>query len=143
LTRPTQLGNNTGVPARKTLAAVLLLITAMVPELVWATAHLLEHDGHSHEAEESRHGTTHWSALAEILVHGHQHREGTSEHEHRLLPSPSIRQEAPRHVQAPAIIASAILQGEPSLLASNSPARPPLPAGSSPPLLHLLCVLLI
>ena len=113
------------VRVRKTLAALLLLLaTGMVPELAWAVHGLHHHDDHGHEAE-----------LAEVLAHGHEHPEGTPEHEH------SARQDPPKSAQAPAAALLEVRTGE---VRGTSPGwQPARLAGPSPPLLHLLCTLLI
>ena len=128
------LGHNAGVRVRKTLAAAcLLLAAAMGPGLAWAGAHV-HHDGH--EADSAR-------ELAEVLVHGHEHREGTPEHAHSLLPSPAIRQDAPGSAPVPGVVLEA-RTGEARSLSAPSPAwQLPRLDGPSPPRLHLLCTLLI
>ena len=131
---------------RGALSALLLLLltVATVPELVWAQAHLLEHDGHHHEAEAAGQAKVHWLQLVEIVVHGHHHPEGTPEHDHRLLPSPPVRQEAPRHVEQLGVRLAGIPAGEPSPVPASAQTQPAARlAGASPPLVHLLCVLLI
>lgn len=118
------------VRVRKMLAALLLLATVMAPGLVWAGAHVHHHD---HEADSAR-------ELAEILVHGHEHPEGTPEHEHSILPSPPIRQDAP----ASAPVAEVPLESPACEISGTASGwQPPRLAGPSPPLLHLLCTLLI
>lgn len=119
---------------RKMLAALLLLATVIAPEVVWAGAHVLDHHGHGHHADSDR-------ELAEVLVHGHEHPEGTPEHEHSVLPSPPIRQDAP----ASAPVSEAALLESPAreISGTSSGWQPPRLAGPSPPLLHLLCTLLI
>lgn len=120
---------------RKTLAtALLLLATAMAPEVVWAGAHVLEHHGHGHHADGDR-------ELAEVLVHGHEHPEGTPDHEHSVLPSPAIRQDGP--ASAPVSEAAPLERPACALSGTASGWQPPRLAGPSPPLLHLLCTLLI
>lgn len=123
------------VRVRKTLvAALLLLATAMAPEVVWAGAHWLDHHGHGHEADSAR-------GLAEVLVHGHEHPEGTPDHEHTLLPAPAIRQDDLK--SAPV---SGVTPLESPAYAVSGTAfgwQPPRLAGPSPPRLHLLCTLLI
>ena len=122
------------VRVRKSLAAAfLLLASAMGPGLVWAGAHVHHH---GHEADSAR-------DLAEILVHGHEHQEGTPEHEHSLLPSPAIRQDAPGSAQVSGVILET-RTGETRSLSTASPAwQLPRLDGPSPPRLHLLCTLLI
>jgi hypothetical protein len=123
------------VRARKRLiAALLLLAIAMVPELVWAGTHWLDHHGHGVEADHAR-------ELAEVLVHGHEHPEGTPDHEHSVLPSPSIRQDAP--ASAPVSEAAPLESPACALSGTASGWQPPRLAGPSSPRLHLLCTLLI
>jgi hypothetical protein len=124
------------VRERKTLAAAfLLLAAAMAPGLAWAGAHFHEHR-HGHEAESAR-------ELAEILVHGHEHQEGTPDHEHSLLPSPAVRQEAPQSAPVSEVMLET-RTGETRLLSAASPVwQPPRLDGPSPPRLHLFCTLLI
>lgn len=101
----------------------------MAPGLAWAGAH-----SHDHEHGSAR-------ELASILVHGHEHQEGTPDHEHSLLPSPANRQDAPRSVWHTGV---ALLSGETCPLSGTSSAwQPPRLAGPGPPILHLLCTLLI
>ena len=130
--------HNAGVRVWKTLAAAfLLLAAAMAPGLALAGAHFQHHDhGHGHEADSAR-------ELAEVLVHGHEHQEGTPKHEHSLLPSPALRQDAPGSAQVPEVTLEA-RTGETRSLSVASPAwQPPRLDGPSPPLLHLHCTLLI
>lgn len=114
-------------------AAFLLLAAAMGPGLAWAGAHV-HHD--DHEADGAR-------DLAEILVHGHEHQEGTPDHEHSLLPSPAVRQDAPGSAQVPVVVLET-RTGETRSLSAASPAwQLPRLDGPSPPRLHLFCTLLI
>lgn len=103
---------------------LLLLATAMAPEVVWAGAHMLDHHGHGHDADSDR-------ELAEVLVHGHEHPEGTPDHENSVLPSPAVRQDAP----ASAPVSEAALLESPARLRLATPAaRRPQPAASPSPL---------
>jgi hypothetical protein len=123
------------VRVRKTLAAALLLLaTILAPEVVWAGAHALNHHGHGHDADSDR-------KLAEVLVHGHEHPEGTPDHEHSVLPSPAIRQDAP--TSAPVSEAAALESLACEISGTASGWQPPRLAGPSPPRLHLLRTLLI
>lgn len=118
---PAQVGHNADVPRKTLAAAFLLLATAMAPGFAWVGAH-----------------------LAEVLVHGHEHQEGTPDHQHNLLPSPAIRQDAPRSAQPPAAALLETWPGEIRPLSGTfSSWKPAGPAGPSPPILHLLCTLLI
>src|SRR5215210_1461030 len=121
----------------KTLsAAFLLLVATMGPGLVWAGAHF-HHHGHGNEADSTQ-------DLAEVLVHGHEHQEGTPDHEHSLLPSPAVRQDAPRNAEVSGVAPLEAGTGETrSLSGSSSAWQLPRIAGPSPQLLHLLCTLLI
>lgn len=125
------MGNTSRVPLRKGLAAALLLLaTAALPQLLWMGAHGLAHHEHAEEAEQS--------TLAKILVHGHEHEEGVPDHEHHLLTSPLLRLHTPQDLQAPDFSALALLkapEAERHLLSSR-----PCPrwgsirlSGSSPP----------
>jgi hypothetical protein len=128
-----RLGHNAGVRLRKTLAAAfLLLAAAMAPGLAWAGAHVHHHD---HEAGSAR-------ELAEVLVHGHEHQEGTPDHEHSLLPSPAVRQDAPKSAEVSAVLLEAGT-GETRSLSRISVWQLPWLDGPSPPILHLHCTLLI
>lgn len=113
---PAQVGHNAGVRVRKTLAAALMLLAiAMAPGFAWVGQH-----------------------LAEVLVHGHEHHEGTPDHEH------SLRLDAPRGAQAPAAVLLEVRTDQAGSLPGTSFAwQPPRPAGPSPPILQLLCTLLI
>jgi len=125
------------VRVRKTLAAAfLLLAAAMGAGLVWAGAHC-HHYGHGHEAGSTR-------DFAEVLVHGHEHQEGTPDHEHSLLPSPAVRQDAPRNAEVSGVAPLEAGTGDNLSLSGTSSAwQLPRIAGPSPPILHLLCALLI
>jgi hypothetical protein len=120
------------------LAALLLLAIAMVPELVWAGTHWLDHSRHGHEADSARNLTRN---LAEVLVHGHEHSEGTPDHEHSVLLSPAIRQDAP--ASAPVSEAAPLESPACEISGTASGWQPPRLAGPSPPRFHLLCTLLI
>jgi hypothetical protein len=112
-----------------------------MPQLLVLGAHAFEHHGH----EESRAGyNAEWPGLAHALMHGHEHEEGVPEHEHHLLPSPPVRPDAPRDLQAPALAYLEVMDAG-HLLLSSSPQRweETRLSGSSPPRLHLLCTLLI
>lgn len=126
---------NPSVPGRRTLTAAFLLLTALsVPALAWVGAHLLQHHEHHDETAE----------LAEILVHGHRHQDGVPDHEHELVPAAPVRPEAPRDLQAPAAAALETPENGSLPLAGARPWRGRIrPPGSGPPLLQLLCVLLI
>ena len=76
-----------------------------------------------------------------VLVHGHEHPEGTPEHEHSLLPPPPIRQDAP--ASSPVSEAAALESPACEISGTASGWQPPRLAGPSPPLLYLLCTLLI
>lgn len=130
------------MPLRKSLAtALLLLVAAAIPQLLWVGAHALGH--HEHGEEAAGHGVE-WANLAKALVHGHEHGERIPDHEHYLRPSLPLRSDPPQDLQAPAM----------SSLAAPEPGHVPLSSargwrgetrlsGSSPPRLHLLCTLLI
>ena len=122
------------VRVRKMLAALLLLATVMAPELVRAGAHALDHHRHGHDADSDR-------ELAEVLVHGHEHQEGTPDHEHSVRPSPPIRQDVPASV--PVSEAAPLESPACEISGTASGWQPPRLDGPSPPLLHLLCTLLI
>jgi len=128
---------------KKLATAFLLLAVATMPTAVWAGTRLLQQHGYGCEAEHARHDPG-LIELAEILVHGHQHREGTPDHQHNLLPSPPIRQEAPRCLQVSGVVSSDAPTEEAPLFSGTASAwQLPWRAGSSPPILHLLCSLLI
>ncbi|MFP5286186.1 MAG: hypothetical protein ACLGI9_10655 [Thermoanaerobaculia bacterium] len=128
--------NNPRVLLRRPLAAALLLATvAAMPLWLWLGAHALEHHGHAGE---------HAAGLAMALVHGHEHEDGVPDHEHRLLPAPSLRPDPPRELQT-AALASLEMPGAERLTLSGllpGSSRTAL-SGPSPPRLHLLCTLLI
>lgn len=109
----------------------------MAPELVWAGAHSLDHRGHGIEANSDRH-------LAEVLVHGHEHQEGTPDHEHSLLPAPAIRLDAVKGAEVAEVAFLKNPAGQAPLLSGNFSAWSiPRLDGPSPPILQLLCALLI
>jgi hypothetical protein len=141
LTAANRMRNNRCVQIRKPLAAALLLMTFAALPLLWLGAHALEHDGHAEEATGSG---VEWSDLAKILVHGHEHAEGTPDHEHYLLPSPTLRPDPPRDLQVPAVASLEALNPESFLLASARSRHDELRVSpQKPPLRHLLCALLI
>lgn len=124
---------------RKSLAAALLLLTVAALPLLWLGAHALEHHGHAEEATGSE-----WPDLARILTHGHEHAEGTPDHEHYLLTSPSLRPDPLRDLQVPAVTSLKAPETERLLPSSTRPWQGGIRlSGSAPPLLDLLCVLLI
>lgn len=131
--------NNPLVLFRRRLAASLLFLTLSAIPGLWLGAHALGAHGHTDEA-----AGVEWSALAQALVHGHEHADGTPEHEHRILPSTYLRPEPPpRDLQAPVLAAlqAPVADGLPL---ANARRRDGLrPPGSSPPPLQLLCTLLI
>jgi hypothetical protein len=135
------MGHNPRVPFRKPLAAALLLLAvAAMPLWLWLGAHALEH-GHAETA--AGHGTE-WAGLAKALVHGHHHPEESPDHEHHLLPSPPLRPDPPQDLQAPSMAFQPAPDPGHVLLSSANPWRGEIRlSGSSPPRLHLLCVLLI
>lgn len=105
-----------------------------MPHLLWLGAHALEH----HE-----HGDEEWPEHARVLVHGHEHPEGVPDHEHDLVPSPPLRQDPPRELQAPDVASLEAPAPARLQLAGDRPWRRVGLSGSSPPRLHLLCTLLI
>ncbi|HEX6903852.1 MAG TPA: hypothetical protein VF789_29345 [Thermoanaerobaculia bacterium] len=124
-------------PRKRLFAVLLVLAFSAAPELLWLGAHALAH----HEHAAGHH--TEWPELAKILTHGHQHAEGEPDHEHNLVPSSPLRQAPPRDVQALAVASPVHLQASP-LLSRSFPSFTRIePSGASPPLLDLLCVLLI
>ena len=141
LTQRMRMRHNPSVPTRKRLAAALLLLAAaMMPQWLGLGAHAL---GHLEHADDAAGHHAEWSELAEALVHGHEHGEGVPDHEHHLLPSPTLRPDPPRDLQAPGIAAlEAPKAGQ--LLPSAHPWRDEIrPPSASPPRLYLLCTLLI
>jgi hypothetical protein len=131
----TLVRNNARVMRRLLSASLLLVVAAALPQWLWLGAHVFAH--HDHAAGDT-------VALAKALVHGHEHEEGVPDHEHHLVPSPSLRQDTPRDLQAPVL---AFLESPETGNLPFSIAVPPrdrirLP-GSGPPQLHLLCTLLI
>lgn len=131
-----QVRNNPRVLLRRLLAAALLLVaTAAMPLWLGLGAHVLGH--HEHDAG-------HAAGLARALVHGHEHEEGVPDHEHRLLPTPSLRPDPPQELHTPTA-ASLEAPGVERLALSGlhrGSSRTAL-SGASPPELHLLCTLLI
>lgn len=128
----------------KLAAAFLLFALTLAPGLGWAAGRLLAHHHDGAEGEAATHGPRALTELAEVLIHGHQHPEGVPDHEHHLLPSPPA---GPQPLRIFGALTSALSQAakfEPALLA-RAPALAPVPrlAGPSPPLLLLLCTLLI
>jgi hypothetical protein len=132
------------VRVRKTIAVTLLLLaTAMVPGLVWAGEHWLHYSEHRPEAGIARN-------LAEVLVHGHEHSEGTPDHDHNRLPTLAVRHDASlRHDASKSFqVSEAALPESPAVGPSSLPEisrtwQLPRLDGPSPPRLHLLCTLLI
>ena len=124
---------NPRVLLRRPLAAVVLLIAIAMP--LWLGAHVLAHREHVGEPT---------AGLAKALVHGHEHEKGVPDHEHRLLPAPSLRPDPPRELQAPAIASLEAPGLEPlSFSGPQSGSGRTGLSGPSPPILHLHCTLLI
>jgi hypothetical protein len=145
LTPRGRIRHNPPVLLRKPLAIASLLLAIAVLPLLWLGAHAFDHHAH-HEHHE--HPEAEWTEAAEILVHGHGHAEGTPEHEHHLQKSPLLRQLAPPDLQEPAQVPAVAAPGSPGMERSlRSGARPGEGgirlSGPAPPLLDLLCVLLI
>ncbi|HKI04927.1 MAG TPA: hypothetical protein VKK31_23310 [Thermoanaerobaculia bacterium] len=139
------MGHNPAVPLRKPLAAALLLLAAAVmPQLLWLGSHALLHHEHASDAAGHRAHDAKRSELAQVLTHGHGHSEQVPEHEHHVRPSPPLRADAPREIQAPGV---ASLEAPNSGYLLPSSTRPwqgeTRLSGSSPPRLQLLCTLLI
>jgi hypothetical protein len=130
---------NPHVLVRKRSALLVLFTVLALPHLFAPDAYAFALQGHAHGTDDAE-----WSGLAQALVHGHAHQDGVPAHEHHLLPSPTLLMHV---LQAP----------QPALSALKTPGpEGPVPAasraweqkrweptGSSPPLLHLLCTLLI
>ena len=142
---PPPMRNNRAVPHRKQIAAALLLLAAAaIPQLLWMGAHAPGHHEHDGHAEDAGGHDAEWAALAESLVHGHEHGEDVPDHEHHILPSPIFRPDPPQDLQAPAIASLEAPEAEHLLLSSAHLRRDRIElSSSSPPRLHLLCTLLI
>lgn len=132
---------------RARLFVLLLLVASFAaPELVWAGVHALEHHG-EHGAPDDHTAPPGPEAAAALgaLLHGHAHPDNVPGHDHEVTNAPPLRLD-PRSpaVQAGALAASgAALAALPAEKAARA-VRPAAPAGASPPpLLHLLCTLLI
>lgn len=151
MTARTGLRHTPGVPLRKPIALVLLAFAAaMVPEVLWLGAHVLaDHHHHHATGATETHDQTHETRCAEVaaaIAHGHGHGEGVPEHEHDLVLPPALRHDSRFEIlRAPAVTDLA-----PPVAAPPSPAaresfgaRPSGLTGSGPPLLALLCTLLI
>lgn len=127
---------------QKLAAAFLIFALTLAP--AWAASQLLAHHHDGAEAEGATHGPRTHTELAEALIHGHPHPASVPDHEHHFLPSSPVGPQPLRTFGAPA---SALPQApalEPMLLAPTSAlARAQRLAGPSPPLLLLLCTLLI
>lgn len=131
------------MPLRKPLAAALLLLAAAaLPQLFGLGVHALRHHGHGKGA--TGYGAE-WSHLARAVVHGHEHGEEIPDHEHHLLPSPPLRLDVLRDLQVPSSFA--FLEAPDTghrLLSGVHPLREKKGlSGPSPPILHLVCTLLI
>jgi hypothetical protein len=136
LTRPVR--HNPGVMLHRLLAAALLVLAfGAVPELLWLGAHSVgHHEHHEHSADRPE--------LAKALFHGHEHAKGEPEHEHHPVPSSPVRHDPPQEAGVPDIASSAVAEpARPQLASTASWQETVWPSGSSPPLLHLLCTLLI
>lgn len=142
---PPPMRNNRAVPHRKQIAVVLLLLAAAaIPQLLWLGAHASGHHEHDGPAEEAAGHDAEWAALAESLVHGHEHGEDVPDHEHHLVPSPVFRPDPPQDLQTPATASLKAPEVEDVPLASARLWRDRTESSSSsPPRLHLLCTLLI
>ncbi|HYN20561.1 MAG TPA: hypothetical protein VE078_06350 [Thermoanaerobaculia bacterium] len=128
---------------KKVAIAVVLLAVMTVPAAIWAGVQLLPQHVHELEAGHAHHDHG-LSDLAEILVHGHEHREGVPDHQHNFLPSPPVRPVLPLDLQTPGIASLQTLDTATVLLPGVQAWSGEIGlSGSSPPRLHLLCTLLI
>ncbi len=137
--------HNRTVVLRQKIASVLLLASlTLVPELAWAGAHFVEHH-HGIDSADSRHEHLDLAVLVEALLHGHHHPGEVPDHDHPvLLFSSSVRPQAFRGLASPIPAAPQAATIVPHALARASavPSRA-RSSGPSPPLLLLLCTLLI
>jgi hypothetical protein len=129
---------------RKEAAALLVCILGLAPAMTWSGALWLEHHGHGHGIAHGEDAHPGWDDLLTVLVHGHQHRAGTPDHEHDLLPSTEGAQKRSRDLSSPGIASPESFPAISAALPRRAPAVAALArSGSSPPRLHLLCTLLI
>ncbi|HSN89404.1 MAG TPA: hypothetical protein VL025_21755 [Thermoanaerobaculia bacterium] len=123
------------------LLTLLLLAAWVAPGLPWLAAHAVLHDHHHETAD---HGAAdHHGMAMEALLHGHAHPDGVPRHSHELVTAAPVRPEsAPELRVAVAGLPSNPLPAPKTAVAWM--ARPADPPGADPPpLLHLLCILLI
>lgn len=122
-------------------AVTLLLLAAwMAPGLPWLAAHAVFHHDHDHGTAE--HGAVEAAAVAAIL-HGHAHPDGVPAHGHEVVTAAPARPDSAPEVRAavPGIASNPLPAPR---RASSWRARPDSPPGADPPpLLQLLCALLI
>lgn len=120
-------------------AVTLLLLAAwMAPGLPWLAAHAAFH--HDHEAAEHE-------AVEEVavraLLHGHAHPDRVPRHGHEVVTAAPARPDSAPEVRAAAPGISSSPLPAPRMAASWRARPSDLPGSDPPPLLHLLCALLI
>lgn len=118
-------------------AVTLLLLAAwMAPGLPWLAAHAVFHD---HETAD--HGAADHDMAVEALLHGHAHPDGVPRHGHELVTAAPARHESAPELRAAVPGLPPDPLPAPAVAWMARPADPP--GADPPPLLHLLCILLI
>lgn len=120
----------------------LLLAAWMAPGLPWLAAHAVFPHDHDHDHEAAEHEAVEAAAVRAIL-HGHAHPDGVPAHGHEVVTAAPARPEPAPEVRAAVPGLPLDLPSAPRTAAAWV-ARPSGPPGADPPpLLQLLCVLLI
>jgi hypothetical protein len=118
----------------------LLLAAWMAPGLPWLAENAVLHD---HETAD--HGAADHGMAVEALLHGHAHPDGVPRHSHELVTAAPARHESAPELQAaiPGLPSDPLPapKAKMAIARAGDPAGPP--DAAPPPLLHLLCILLI
>lgn len=123
-----------------------LLLPAAAAVVVWAGSALHAH-GHSHaHAVEHDHHHAPPADAAQVLLHGHRHEEGTAPHRHAadavLAAASPARLLVTMALSAPAATRMGLAM-PPIARSFATPTADLEPRGTPPPLVYLLCSLLI
>ncbi|HKV09655.1 MAG TPA: hypothetical protein VJ725_16055 [Thermoanaerobaculia bacterium] len=126
----------------------LLLLTAWVaPGLPWLAAHAVLHHDHGAAddgAEKNGAAPCHEGKEAvQALLHGHPHPDGVPRHGHELVTAAPARHESVPELRAavPGLPSDPLPAPKTAVAWAAHSADPP--GADPPPLLHLLCILLI
>lgn len=119
----------------------------MAPGLPWLAAHAVLHHDHGtadHGAAEHDAAPCHEGEEAvQALLHGHAHPDGVPRHGHELVTAAPARHDSAPEIRAavPGLAQDPLPAPKTAVAWMARPAGPP--GADPPPLLHLLCILLI